>query len=297
MFIDMHVHTRKVPGFPRRGKQTYATPEQLIARYDKLGIERGVIMAGASPECSHVPQSLEEVLEIAREYSPRFIPFCNVDPRALTNSPEAPLGDFLAYYKERGCKGVGEVTANLRFDDPLVENLLRHCESAELPLTFHMATTIGGTYGLYDEPGLPLLEGALRKFPKLIFLGHSQVFWAEIGPLENADVRSGYPDGPVETEGRVVELLRRYPNLHGDLSAFSGYNAISRDEGFGCRFLEEFQDRLYFGTDICAPDTPTRLVDYLIRLRDEKRISADCFEKIARTNAMQLLGLEQPLKK
>ena len=138
---------------------------------------------------------------------------------------------------------------------------------------------------------LPLLERALTKFPDLVFLGHSQAFWAEIGPLDDPQARRGYPEGPVVRPGRVVELMRRYPNLHGDLSARSGFNAVSRDEQFGLAFLDEFQDRLYFGTDICAPDTPMWLTDYLPRLRSEGRLSEDVFDKIARTNATRLLGL------
>lgn len=291
MFVDIHVHCRKVPGFPRADGTSYATPEELLERYDRMGVEKGVILPGVSPECARTPQSLEEVLEICERYSDRFIPFCNIDPRMLSNSPDAPLGGIIAWYKEKGCKGVGEITANLRFDDPLVENLFRYSEEQQVPVIFHMAPALGGYYGLYDEPGLPLLEGALRKFPKLVFLGHSQVFWAEIGPLADPALRSGYPKGRIAKPGRVVDLMRKYPNLHGDLSAGSGANAVSRDEEFGVRFLEEFQDRLYFGTDICAPTTAAPLADHLRQLGEEGRISGDCFEKIARANAVRLLGL------
>lgn len=71
-------------------------------------------------------------------------------------------------------------------------------------------------------------------------LGHSQVFWSEIGADVTMQNRSGYPAGRV-TPGRLVELMRDYPNLYGDLSAGSGFNAISRDLEFGCAFLEQFQ--------------------------------------------------------
>jgi len=173
----------------------------------------------------------------------------------------------------------------------MVLNLLGHCEALAMPVTFHMSPTIGGNYGLYDEPGLPRLEKALRQFPELTFLGHSQVFWAEIGPLDDPSQRGGYPSGPVAAGGRVVELMRRYPNLHGDLSANSGYNAVSRDEAFGCEFLDEFQDRLCFGTDICSPQTPTPLVGHLLGLLERQKISQEVFQKVAASNAARLLGL------
>ena len=44
----------------------------------------------------------------------------------MTNSPDAPLDQILAYYKAPGCKGLGEVMPNLPLMQPLVQNLLRH---------------------------------------------------------------------------------------------------------------------------------------------------------------------------
>jgi len=292
VFIDIHVHTRRIPGPARADGQTYATPAQLLARYDAIGVERAVVLPGVSPECAHVPQSNEEVIELSRQSGGRWIPFCNVDPRAAANAPDAALGLLLDHYRAAGCKGVGEVTANLPIDDPRVQNLFACCQAAHLPLTFHLADRIGGTYGLYDEPSLPQLTRALETFPDLIFLGHSQVFWAEIAPLAPGVNRAGYPAGRVAEGGAVPELMRRHPNLYGDLSAHSGYNALARDEDHAAAFIEEFQDRLLFGTDICAPDTPTPLVDLLVRLRDDGRISREAFEKTARGNAAELLHLD-----
>jgi predicted TIM-barrel fold metal-dependent hydrolase len=290
MFIDIHVHFRKTPGFTRYGKAAYATPEQLIERYDELGIERAVVLPGVSPECSYVPQSNEEILEVAAA-NDRFIPFCNIDPRALQNSHLAPLGDILKFYRDKGCKGIGEVTANLSFLDPMVQNLFKGAEEAGLPLTFHIAARFGRIYGLYDDPGLPQLEESLKRFPKLKFFGHSQTFWAEMAPLKNEFDRFGYPDYPLEEEGVVPKLMRKYPNLYGDLSAGSGCNALKRDRTYAIKFMNEFQDRLMFGTDICAPDTPAPLVDLMLDLRNSGDISEEVFNKIARENAIRILGL------
>jgi len=134
----------------------------------------------------------EEILEIANNSSGRFIPFCNIDPRADTNSPEADLVRMLRYYIEQGCKGLGEITANLPFDDPRVENLFAACQECEMSVTFHIGPQIGGCYGLFDEPGLPRLERALQRFPGLKFLGHSQPFWAEVAP-SYGQVQSSLP--------------------------------------------------------------------------------------------------------
>jgi len=290
MFIDIHVHSSLKP-LIWEGKARFATPQQLIERYDKLGIEKGVLLPGVSPESSFQLRTSEDILQIYEMFPDRFIPFCDIDPRQLSNSPFSPLGKLLTYYKEKGCKGIGEVCANLPIISPMVQNLFKAAEELRMPLTFHLAPQIGDFYGLYDEVGLPGLDYSLAKFPDLIFLGHSQPFWAEIGELEKPGDRYGYPKYPVKKEGVLPKLMREHKNLCGDLSAGSGYNALARDIDHAISFLNEFQDRLFFGTDICAPDTPTPLVDFLIKLKKENKISEVVFNKVARENAIKLLNI------
>jgi len=292
MFIDIHGHVLLDPAVLRGGQPTMCHPEQLLARHDAVGIERGVLLPLIHVECNWATQSNEEVLAIAAAHPGRFIPFCNLDPRMMTNSADAPLGDLLRHYRDRGCRGVGEICANLPFSDALVQNLFWQVQEVGLPLTFHVAHRLGSVYGLYDEPGLPQFEACLQAYPKLRFLAHSQSFWAEMAPLQNPYDRAGYPSYPIAEEGVVPRLFRRYPNLYGDLSAGSGHNALARDLDYAVRFLDEFQDRLLFGTDICAPSTPTPLVDLLLKLRAEGRITEAVFQKVARENAVKLLSLD-----
>lgn len=138
---------------------------------------------------------------------------------------------------------------------------------------------------------LPQLERCLQVFSKLVFLGHGPPFWAEIGRLENHRDRAGYPEYPIKEEGVVPNLMRRHPNLYGDLSAGSGFNALNRDHDYAVRFLNEFQDRLLFGTDICTPDGKAPQSQFLLDLRRDKKISKKVFRKIARENAIKLLNL------
>ena len=98
---------------------------------------------------------------------------------------------------------------------------------------------------------------------------------------------------PIKEEGVMPKLLRKYPNLHLDLSDGTAHNALTRDLEYGPAFLEEFQDRAYFGTDFCNVNhTDIALAKTLISWRDEGRISKMAFEKIERENAIRLLGLE-----
>ena len=143
---------------------------------------------------------------------------------------------------------------------------------------------------MVDDLHLPKLEAAMQKFPKLVFVGHSQPFWSHISADVTNETWGGYPKGKV-IPGRVVELMRNYPTLYGDMSAGSGFNAVSRDPEFGYQFMEEFQDRLLFGTDICYPNQDTPLPTYLRKAHDENNISDQVFEKITWRNANELLGL------
>ena len=293
MLIDIHVHAALYrPLFNRPGAKR-PTADEIIEIMDGHGVAMSVILSGAGPECAYFHTPPEDTLHLCARYPKRLIPFCNVDPRMIQNSPASDFGPLLRAYKEAGFKGVGEYDPNLPFDEPRNMNVFSHVEESGLPLIFHIGPTIGGCYGCYDEIGLPRLETVLKTFPKLKLLGHSQPFWAEISAEVTEESRAGYPDGPV-TPGRVVELMRRYPNLCGDLSAGSGYNAISRDPEFGYAFLEEFQDRLFFGTDICSLGNRLRIVPFFKKLADERLISAEALEKISWRNAAELLDLDIP---
>jgi len=290
MFIDIHAHAWRRPDLLPARFFRFASPEQLLPKYEQIGIERACVQPLVGPEV-YLPQANEDILEMAERWPERFIPFCNIDPRVLSNSVDAPLGDLLRFYKDMGCRGLGEFMPNLPFLDPLVRNVFKHCQDVGLPLCFDISDRVGGNYGLQDDPGLPQLEKTLQHFPKLNILCHGPAFWAEIGQLETPNDRASYPKYPIKEEGVVPKMMRRYGNMLGDLSAGSGYNALNRDRAHGVRFLNEFQDKLYFGTDICSPEQGAPMAGLLIEFRDSGKISKETFNKIARENAIRLLGL------
>ena len=296
MFIDIHVHTAGAADLPwGPGRECPATPKQLVDMYDGVGIAKAVLLPFVTPECNILTQSNEEMLRIAEEFPGRFIPFCNIDPRLSVNSPELDLSFVINHYKAKGCKGIGEITANLPFDDPRVTNLFDHAERCAMPVLFHVATRDGNIYGLIDDVGLPRFEKQVQTHPNLTFLCHSTSFWSNMSADVTEDTWGGYPNGPVVPGGRVPELLRRYPNVYGDLSAGSGYNAVSRDPDFGYAFLTEFQDQLCFGTDVCTPSGKDSVLVYLKNFMEQGlangRISQEAFEKIAFRNAQRVLNV------
>ncbi len=295
-FIDTHVHVRAHVSPERLSGGTYPSPERAMEVLKPLGVRRAVILPGVHADGVHDVQGNGEILDICSRYPDFFIPFMNLAPAQLTNRPDADLGHLMRFYKQHGCRGIGEMSCNVPLDDPQLLNLFHHAEENDLPLLFHIGFQKGGCYGLMDRLGLPLLENALRQFPRLRFIGHSQPFWAEISGDVTEETRRGYPQGPVAPGGRLVELLRNYPNLYADLSPAtggSGFNAIRRDPDFGYAFLEEFQDRLLFATDLANPNTSEdmALAPYLHEAVRGARISREAYEKIAHGNAEKLLGL------
>ena len=299
MLIDIHTHAyRKKPLVV-----PFCTLPELLREQDRLGIDKSVVLPIVSPEI-YFPQTNEDVLDMAEEYPERIIPFCNVDPRTGWNSPFTPIEDYLNYYKERGCRGVGEVMPNMRTDDPKVQNLFRACEKVGLPVTTDGSDQQDGDFGLYDDPGLPQFELSLRRFPSLIFFGHGPIFWGEIARLETPGEKGApyrfaggqmgkLPNAgqPIREEGVVAKLLRRYPNLHCDLSDGTAYNALTRDLSYTEAFVREFSDRMYFGTDCTFPGMPVPLIDTLKEWKASGLISPAAYDQITHENAMRLLGL------
>jgi predicted TIM-barrel fold metal-dependent hydrolase len=283
--IDIHSHIGRSTWTGTRSEQVDAST--LIRNMDILGIEKTCVLPlSDSPEGWYLKSSTEEIIIACSEYPTRLIPFCLIDPRFGDNSSKTDFKDILEEYKERGCVGLGEVIVKMEVDDPKFINLCRQAGKVGFPVLFDMDVISG--YGVLDEPGLPRLEKALQLCQGTIFIGHGPTFWAEISPDENFH---GYPKGPVKTGGAVPRLMKKYDNLWADLSAGSGYNALTRDIDFGLGFLEQFSHKLLFGTDVCTPYGEAPIVHFLKKIREEKKLSEEKYNNIVEANAVSLLGL------
>ena len=301
--IDIHAHATPFWEYaplrdPEKPGSTHLSPELLIAEYDKLGIEKGIVLPLLSPEAIFPSVPSENCKYMADMHPDRLLWFCNIDPRIDPKNKKTLYETFvriLNHYKSLGAKGVGEITAQIDADDPRLDVLFSACEDCDMPVTIHIAPVRVGTYGIYDEIGLPRIEKILQNHPKLKVLGHSQPFWAEISGDLTEDTRLDYPKGPVAEGGRIVELFRKYPNLYGDLSAGSASNALMRDPDFTAKFIEEFADRLMYGTDITSPSPafPYKFRDFLDQMVESGKISEENYRKIARENAIRILKLEE----
>ena len=288
--IDIHAHTTFWKDSLLSENLTYATPEQLKKCYEILGVDKGFLLPIASPDAHYSLQPSEEIEYVAKQNSDVFYWFCNIDPKMGLNSTKSNLSYLIERYKQKGAIGLGEITVNLYVDDPLMENLFYHCEQCDIPVTIHFAEKLYGTYGLVDELHLPRFEKILKKFPKLKFLGHSACFWNEIGNNVTDSNRMAYVTGKVN-DGAIARIMRECPNLYCDLSANSGFNAMTRDPDYTYRFIEEFSDRMMFGTDICRPEDIYGLSAWLDESYEKGCISEDNYRKICRENAIRIFKL------
>jgi predicted TIM-barrel fold metal-dependent hydrolase len=93
-----------------------------------------------------------------------------------------------------------------------------------------------------------------------------------------------------------VRLLVEYPNMYADLSAGSGYGALSRDEAFAQDFLARFRHKLLFATDCPCRDgrgagyEPGCFGQKLLALLNRLLLDAEAREDILHRNATRLFS-------
>lgn len=274
--IDIHTHIGRLR-FGEKG----LSPGALLGRMDREGIEKAVVLSVEAPEELDYYVTSDYVLRSCRRYPDRLIPFCAVDPRHRYPGAFAPY-NILKEYLERGAKGFGEHLAGIPVDDPMNRKVFEACGRLGLPVLMHFDYWINR-----DRAGLPGFERMLQEFPQTVFIAHGPFWWREMSGKVPRSRRSGHPKGKVVPGGRVEMLLKKHGNLFADLSADSGYNALTRDPDFGRQFLERYRKKLLFGTDLLRHGQKLPIIDYI----KEVDISRKAFTLITRKNAERLLKL------
>lgn len=267
--------------------------ERLLANMDEHGISKTWILTWECPPDEYDPNYLAVcpggpdgpiplscALPYVERHPDRFILGFAPDPRR----PDAidRLAFAISLY---GVRVYGELKLRMMYDNPDALRVYRFCAQKSLPVFVHIDYEFD-TGAKYPRPswwyggGIEALERALQACPETIFIGHGPGFWAHISG-DNKHDKEPYPKGNVVDGGKLVEMLRTYPNLYCDLSAGSGHNALDRDREFAKKFLVEFQDRLLFGRDFFD----SRLLDLLRSFS----LPSDVLEKILSANALKLV--------
>ena len=163
---------------------------------------------------------------------------------------EVPDIDETVREIERGLKlgavVIGEQKFGVECDSLEMQRLYQVAQANRVPILMHWQ------FKMYNY-GFERFHKMLEKYPKTTFIGHAQTWWANID-RNHADQTVLYPKGPVTAGGLTDRYLSDYPNMYGDLSAGSGQNALTRDEGFARDFVRRHQDKLIFGSDCSDHD-------------------------------------------
>ena len=224
--IDTHEHIENIDKVPL-----------LLQADDKSKIGKTVLVASpletltlnGSRSFTKYRENFNDILEIVKAYPGRFIPFCTIDPMDT---------DALEYLKDcikLGGKGLKLYNGhsyyydifNMPLDSASMMPIYAYAEENSLPVLYHVNIA---NYG--NE-----LENVLKKYPKLVVsLPHFMV------SSTNLD--------------KVASLLDRYPNLYTDVSFGSpaffaeGFKRISDNADKYIDFMNKYQDRILFGTDM-----------------------------------------------
>ena len=284
--IDLHMHIMTPWNLPKLGKVNISGPAKMIPHMEELGIGKAVLMSSGEKK---IPLGKNSICrKICQKYPEHFAWMCMLDEK-----DESTVYERLAEYKSQGAIGVGELTINKPLDASFLQAVFAAAEKLEMPVTIHMSPEVGYSYGVVDEPRLPLLEKVLQNYPNLKVLGHSQTFWIEMSgdAPDEKEARNSWGQGPVVPGGRVPELFAKYGNLYGDLSANSAGQAIMRDPEFGLKFLETYSDRLFFATDMVNSDMVFPLGAWLDEQVKQGTLSQETYEKICWKNAQRVFGL------
>jgi len=275
MLIDFHMHLGNCFRHEYPGGRRSPSVHQALDWMNRNGVDMAVLQPLESPEVCQGYYLSEDAVAHRDLYPERFIAFCCFDPR-MRQVP-ALVKTFVEDY---GCKGFGEALNGLAFDDELNRVVYAACADLGIPYVFEINTSF-----CWDEVGLPRLESCLKEFPALPFCGHGPAFWTAIS---GDDPRSGYPPGPIKPGGAIDRLLDSYDNLWLDLSAGSGYNAMTRDPEFTRGFVERHWNRMLWATDYFIANQQIPHVQWIRDLD----VSEEVREAIGSGNAKKLLGME-----
>lgn len=236
--IDIHQHT----DYRQR------TAKQLLDHQRAMGVTHTILLpAGSSVNRPSTGDGLynglggvgaggnETVLTMARQYPKEFYFGAN----EVTDLPQA--SGEIAEYLQRGAIIIGEQKFSVECDSNESQLLYALAAEHQVPILLHFQRRV---YNM----GFERMHKMFTKFPKTIFIGHAQTWWASIDK-NHTDEQPLVPTGKVASGGLTDRYLSDYANVFADMSAGSGLNALLRDEDHTRGFLDRHQDKILYGSD------------------------------------------------
>ena len=223
--LDTHLHLRKEPG-------------ACFTHMQGCGVSNAILLTPATDQ--------ERAKQEMERHPGRFARSVRTDP--IPADGAKILRDAL----KNGAVSIGEMKYNVALDSPEMRRVYDIAAELKAPVMMHIQTFPHFPGEMPYNTGYPQFDKILRAYPRTMFIGHGDLFWAHI----SADVPTdrGYPAGPIKRGGLTDKWLSDFPNLYADMSANSGNNALSRDPGFTRDFIPRHQKKLLFGSDCSCSD-------------------------------------------
>jgi uncharacterized protein len=224
--VDCHHH-------PRR------TLEANTEHLDGAGITNAMLLARAN--------YAETYPQLTAKYPGRYLGWF-----AGTDVAQPGADKILADAVKKGAIGLGELKSHVEAAGPELRRMYALAGELGVPILVHFQEVPHhATEGVFAT-GFKDFEKMLKAYPKTMFIGHADAFWANVS-ADYANQES-YPAGKIKRGGVTDKLLGDYANLYGDLAANSGNNALSRDPEFTPDFLKRHQNKLIWGSDCACGD-------------------------------------------
>lgn len=303
--IDMHTHV-------------YGRNDKEIARWvkamDACGIRKAIVFTGATGV------RFDTLMKMYSGYGNRFELWCGFDYSGYDQPGYGPEAvKELERCVKNGAKGVGEVmfkgkgispTARNKTimlpDDPRLDPLFEKCADLRIPVNLHvsedkwmyekMDSTNDGLMNAFEwqvriengakthEEMIDRLENTLKRHPRTTFVAaHLANCCADLSVL--------------------AKFFDKYPNLYADISARFG--EIAPIPKFVHDFIEKYQDRIVYGTDMSFSEKIYRITFRILETSDEHFYETTLFnyhwplyglglsdktlEKLYRVNAEKIL--------
>lgn len=275
--IDMHTHVYA------RNDQAI---EQWIKAMDACGIKKSIVFTGATGA------RFDSIYNMYAKYGNRFELWCGFDYNGYDKPGYGPEAvKELERCVKKGAKGAGEIMFKgkgvppntlgrtmMLPDDPRVGLLFDKCAELGIPVNIHISedkwmyekidSTNDGlmnaaTWQVKREYGsksheemLDLFEKTLKNHPKTTFVAaHLVNCCADLTVLGN--------------------FFDKYPNLFADISA--RYGEIAPIPKFVREFIEKYQDRIVYGTDMTFSEKVYRVTFRILESADEHFYETDLF--------------------
>lgn len=194
MIIDIHMHARSGHG----------DVADLVATMDRTGVDMGVLLPIDIEDPELGESSTEWIVEQARKFPDRLIPFANINPL----QPDA-TGVLVRYIQEYGCKGLKlhPPLHDFRLDDPAVLPVLRIAGDLGIPVLTHTGPIFVRNSALRYGYALPIDDLARACPETTIILAHGD-------PLGDSAVLAGkHPNVYIDISIVIPRLTEVMPGI------------------------------------------------------------------------------------